>query len=1017
MDIDDDGAKKDNEEEEEEEDEEEPVAPKKAVSIPFSDDDFDKDDVDDALPLSVTKNGAGNSVPSLVFNTDDTSGVLGLETGDNALANGRSQPATALTTDGMVVWKGPCELDTVVCTYASNPSTDRFSPLVLNYVNPQQDDKEAHSAPSAALFIDGSKVDEQNIMSMPWGVFTIFGAAAIGGKRRANIADMLEEHITRKRGTDAAPPSEPVDPVPTNDNNTIAGVCKLADSPWFILVAPESRMSVIASPFFLSRVRVVQVAASHVQFSWRPQVPIFYVTGIDQKLPMWPVTQPWVPLDLKHLYADTLYSHVEFTCKNDGKLLAKTLEHVLKSIDSFPMSLSQPHEVFLKASMVPINNYSTRQDRIQYFMPLITSLKDHASKVASTNYSGMMTKMVDCTPIRGDVRFITSSHYIFANLEKPYDCFDKLNERGCFPIEAISGISSWRAESRADLAVVFENLYTLADAIHESRTCSPDRLRRVFRVLRLDVTWFASWYYSVHGKTNLDIEAVNNMYALFAASTLWSEALSLVERFGHVSTYLLSKARREMLLDSRFILESEEEQLLIRVDKTSTHQSTGPVVLLENLEVRIINEFDHLNSMDKTSPFTLYGFEKVSPEHPEKARNVAAVNRKRFDVSKRLSEFVLSQTFFFVDICKHSDTLKAMGPKLPKIPPLVVQSSYVYGAKSGNTAQIFSKHFRDVLKGTSIVSFPAMTRSQEMTAAVKSYKDTKPQMIIFEDFHKWSLDLIDVFLTQCQMFKLTERCSHLVFLGLAHSLGALDGGGSMMWELSNMADRLNVIIHAPVEASTKVLMPPTRNEWQRNWMHGTYSENEFPPESREEQLESNEKLFVFSKSGRMNNVLSEISRNVTDLKFRYVVIMYARFTTMRNIQNHINEHGDIQLRTNGKLLKYIAYRDLESRQDLLRQVDAVVLSDLEYEGAARATFLHINTVIEYAQQSIYVITDTQRHTSPKETLTRVYMQSDAKSDRLLQIPTRCPLMTELFDARVDNHRIYNHLSAHRFAEH
>jgi hypothetical protein len=384
-------------------------------------------------------------------------------------------------------------------------------------------------------------------------------------------------------------------------------------------------------------------------------------------------------------------------------------------------------------------------------------------------------------------------------------------------------------------------------------------------------------------------------------------------------------------------------------------------------------------------------------------------------VSVSLARTVLKILMFNATV-----TGKLADSPLSQMPAFYVQAVSVYGHKSGNSADDFITELRQAMgSNVRLLVIPAFAEQVDVKKCIQSV--SKPHMIVWKDFHNWSIDVLSCVLSELSKNESHDptksknrlsECTHLVILGNVFSLGVESCGNAVLWELLAMAEKYNELRGASLlddNVATSNLKFLQNARFQKNGAGDSSTvvcgDHLYPIEKRREQWDANSKIWRWQHCKKREDVCSLICRTISSAKTTIrVVFLTARFITLNRIRRIVRQKLPQVLDQTVLTIQTRTFRDLErqSFEIFSASVDFVVIDDVDYNGPGRLNYLHLNTVIEHTKSGVIFVepqNDIGQSTlskSMQESIEDIFFGNDSKSERYLQSLARCTLAQNRF---------------------
>jgi hypothetical protein len=333
-------------------------------------------------------------------------------------------------------------------------------------------------------------------------------------------------------------------------------------------------------------------------------------------------------------------------------------------------------------------------------------------------------------------------------------------------------------------------------------------------------------------------------------------------------------------------------------------------------------------------------------------------------------------------------------------------------------------------------------------------------LVIFDRFHLWPEHLIDAVLGEMTRRDRVTMVTHLVVTLHDHTLLDLGAAGMLQGDLMEFAmtiqRRLGCSSNGKSGGGGGPLMPPAFLRHQRSASSGLISQEAYPFEQREAQFKENVlgTLRIGTRVGQAHPppllqqhktfqaLINTMFMAASTTHGSPLLVLYALVRTEVEIQRRLDDmdsnwrtaggasHGSAASTT--PLATFASYEALSrSPSRVSGTFTCVLLCDLEYTGAGRATFHHINAALERCVGSLQVYkavaapasstgTGVAKTTSlapaphvPRDEAERLisdlFFASDTKSDRLETQGQRLPLLKERLDEMLYNPKMAGRL--------
>lgn len=885
-----------------------------------------------------------------------------------------------------------------------------------------------------------------------WGIFVphIQGAPALSKKSsKAAAAAARDEDIENE--DDSNEMDNEVRDLLNNENGAAARAFEafanaspnakfLKDCPWFVVVGSEALMFAISSPCFASRVHLVAVDPSKVEFKYNPDAPVYYVYNVLNKFPLWPeeINYSWQLREMSRILVDTLYLQMEVL--TNGRTPSEELDRILVSITGFPLHAT-PHVKMLNPNAVPLNSFSARRDRLEVLTrSLIKSVK--MTDIGTASNKGV--PVVDASDLKTSK--LKRLAYLFSQVEKPVSAW-RLIERGV-PIETITALSLWDVHDA--LAVRARFALTKPLYVRKLSDVNQGDLLLLASVMRLDPSWFADWYQIFEPSTpspsaeevEASEEARLSLYAIFCASAAWHDYSDMKQAYGSNYTFLFSKAQQHAWFESHFHVCSSRQKLTNLMENTEallqTQRQTSLMMQQRDAktlaESRPLTEGDilrlrsviekHLETMSKPNPnLSRDIFNGVASRLPCLVRLGLGSNTLVL-VEKTVQNRVTLMARFVFEVCirwKQKQRSGALSEPFDKLPPLLVQNAFVYGPSTTQAADEIYVQLKSAVEEMSKAqhsrAMSMVIRASDDPANVKialTRNLSNLYLLAFDNFHIWPEQLIDAVLSAVTMQDKVSDATHLVITAHGQSLADMTSTGLMLADLiyfsKRMQSRLGLDSGDNANGNLVQLASLGSNSHYTKFLHrGELTEMHYPLAMRHAQFEVNTARDIFQPSVGFQTLLIKYAADVPhNVPYAPVLILHALRQTEAALWRVLRK---ILQSVTRKQVLILSYENLARRPAMtLGNRKLVVLCDLHYIGPGRPTVQHLNAAFERVEKHLYVLppsVETQPGSgdlrgisfdNALELLDRVFHNNDEKSDRLATQTERLSLLKNKFDS-------------------
>lgn len=1021
-----------------------PTAPSKSPERPttllsnldalINSDDLDYDDAE-AIPRSKNTNA----------DTMEVTTVLDMDKSINDTTSRPTAPPRLIAHNGWPVLSGSNEVFTLRCTYA-----------------------EHNKGPFEILKKEDGDVsaNAEMVRSMPWGVFAFHGYKPEREKKDKNDENHVAFEDDSKSNDGSGGGVGDNDALGINDDDLIDadnddtagryGQQKKSDTdrPWMILVGDISILRPLSSPLFMHRVRVVRVNPEQVVFTYKRAAPIYYAYEILEKRALWSIKgahQAWTPIQLSRIMMDTLYIHLELY-KAENR--SSQLEHVLSGVKYFPLH-SDPANKMLPPDHVPLNDYSNRKDRSTDLRNKLTSrVKTRDKAVATLDGNPVIhcRDLMQCT--------LGSRDLLFDDLEKPASAWALL-DRGV-PYVAISKLTSWMARDPQMVKKRFAATRVLYSK--DIGEVNVSQLEYLGTLMELDPSWFADWFNNLENNQLKQLfstpealaervkELRLEMYGIFCASHFLHAYQEKRLRFGANYHYIFSKDTCEQLFERGWLHVSDYTRFNRRM--ANEPENEGAALDEDTQAMLRVYTGDHLKAMNEHAgdDSANGGKTKLSGD----ANGIQSVEQKAARPIL-VEASVGSQVLVHPSVVKRSQSMAKLimevgmrwasycrvghlsGP-LATLPPLTIQSAYLYGPASANKLDSMYTRLLQTVKASPLAKAVGTDPSKLRAIVIRADDDpgvifgllrnnlATLCMIIMDRFHVWSEALIDTVLDVMTAGRSHSQCTHLFITAYSHSFSDMNTSGLMFDDLVETARRLRTLVDLPSAEDNGNFWLASDSRFLKNLAPGDASLHIYSTSQREEQLAHNQAIVkdeytfmtAISKFAAITPPASVAVPSInlankgtgvhqemvaTTIPRPSILILFALKRTEMEIKKFLAEDsGAWGLNT----VTMVSYETL-SRYPSQTAGDrhCVMLFDLDYSGAGHATFLHINAALERCKGELLVfrVNDLRStHVAAKAATTaggarlafgmikKVFMLNDSKTDRLATRNQRLSLL-------------------------
>lgn len=1016
--------------------------------LTFADDEFDDMVVDATQPSASKKE----------------SDAKGDKKGDGKTES-TSKPTKRITHNGWPLLAGQTDELSVRCTFATREEWSAFTVK----------DKLAQETPSKAAR-DFSVIGQTH-----WGIFVPHNQNAPSASKRSGKAaaangsddDLELEDNSGDMDTE----------VRTLLNNEAGAAYRafeqfanaavneksLQTCPWFVLVGSEPLMLAITSPCFSTRVRLVAIDTSQVEFKHNPDAPVYYVYDVVDKFPLWSddMHYSWQLRELSRVLVDTLYLQMEVL--TNGRTVSEELGRVLVSITGFPIH-STPALKMLTPSAVHLNSFSARRDRLDVLTRhLIKSVKSTDIGTASTKG----VPVVDVSDLK--TAKLKRANYLFSHMEKPLSAW-RLLANGV-PIDAIVPLSTWDihdAQAVRGRFALTKPLYVRA-----LKDINRDELLALGSVMRLDPSWFADWYQRLdkpspaESSPEADDDTRLAIYAIFCASAAWHDYSDLKQAYGSNYMFLFSHAQQKawfesgqhlcsarqaaahLLENTDAVLEAKRRQetatsvvRMMQVDDSVVLAKTKPLSPIDVglLRAHIEKNIEKMNKLAAKFPREV--FNGVMSRLPCLVHD-GIVSTTPVLVESSVQARVNNMAHFIFEVCirwKKKHLNGALTDPFDKLPPLWVQNAFVYGPLTHqDAADIYTQLAAAVeVMNTNTGNGPALTSSGGSPAAPKPKRKrcmvirasddpatvkielsrnlSDIYLLAFDSFHIWPEQLLDTVLDTMTMKDRVSDTTHVVITVHGQSLPDMTSSGLLLNDLIGFAQRIQTRLKLESANNAKdnlvsLTSLQSNSRFNKYLKRGELTEMTYLLMLRQAQFQVNASQDTLQPSAGFQTLLlkyaSDVPHNIITAP---VLVLYALRQTEAAMWRIIK---NILQSVTRKQVLVISYESLARRPSMtLGGRKMVVLCDLHYSGAGRPTVQHLNAAFERTQTALYVMPRIMElppnsgnlapmlsHRDASDLMEKVFYSNDEKSDRLATQTQRLSLLKNKLDAYCNRDKI------------
>lgn len=790
-------------------------------------------------------------------------------------------------------------------------------------------------------------------------------------------------------------------------------------SNWFIILAPDRTMRCIASPFFFSTVGLVRVDPKSVTLEDDTMgLPaIYYAYHVISKVSIWKGT--WTLPNLVTIAVDTLYAHVEDSCRRrkSTRDAADIVKQALRAVSSFPISHKDPVNSPLPGPQVPLTASSPRKNRKE-------TLKEIWEKPLSTKPLILQQGTVDTSSlVQCQQIFVSNVNYFFADLEKPPGTWTVLAGRGQFDCVTLCEVTHW---ARSTVFSVWSTMKQIAEGLGISHLSlstddgedgpsgarpmiSEERFLQVAALTPLNLDWFSAWFSAYFDKGSREERL--RYYAIFAASEILHDHYEMARTFGPISAgFVFTKWRRERLFDSGAHARSPHHLHHLALENVKVPESSAEItdVLKDEERVDIREDIARYLKM-----FTEKGpelWEKLQLSlHPRplvlrdaRGDGKVIVDKEVDDVSRRLASLIILMAIRWR---KHVP----LESPLRRLPPVIAECASVYGAGLDDGLEEFYRSIGNLVAGKptyksmpEILLLRPSALGEGVEAALRDAKRRASKgpvvrALVLDSFHLWPVEQLTTLLTAFgETPAILSECTHLIITGRVHSLSETAGGGNFVWDLLDVATRLNVRLGLDKDAMT-VASVPALDRFSR--AQGTLSAQLYASDLREEQYKFNQTRVRAHALGETIELICTANRQRGAERSPTVLVLTALKRTQNTIKRMWISADDAMVMGPRNSVTFITYQAFaRAPSTLALGYSYVLFADLHYTGKGRLSYHHINAGFERATVSVHVIAEKgEPNAEALQTFYDRFLHNDARTDSLNMHVGRCNLLITTFD--------------------
>lgn len=766
------------------------------------------------------------------------------------------------------------------------------------------------------------------------------------------------------------------------------------EQPWIVIVGSDEMMHALSSPFFSNEVRLVALDDEIVQFCFNRYATVWYAYELTNKTPLWPVDYhfEWSLHDMTRLLTDTLYAHMlcGSSTSQNSREETTTLGYILASIAGFPIHQTAPHLKLLSPARVPLNYYSERKARKAVVVELVAR-RVGAQSLGAAKASGLPT-VLSSQLANSFVAQRPMGGWLFADIEKPPSIWIDLMHEHCIPAEVLSAQTNWRNMNHVTIMQIFDTLTTILGTRVLSK---PERLLSVAAQMRLDTRWFAQWFDSFETDTSRATPTERlHFYAIFCASEMWHRYMDQYRTF---SSHVLDFPDR-LLMETWCSLGRHALSETVRMVHTLDHGSSAAAKASQPpiAPLPVLYEGDDPTDAEPLLTVEVYNRLKELCEHPETKRHSYLASQPVFVATasgvsqaqlvderivarcKALCRFITEITLRWARI-RH---MRLLDKPFDALPPLVVQSTAVYGPASDESTNAFYRLFEErapVKNGgrAFIVRF-----DDDAVAVRKTLKEALPTLyvLIFDRMHLWQDTLIDAVLDVLGANK-TPKCAHLLVTAHAHTLVHETGSGLLLEDLTAVADLSARALdigdaNGAKDVSDGGTAPPLPESFTQTWLSTSFGKDDFrwwrrgmrtalhyDPTLRQSQFASNatvlqrnlgttvrtltDALCMLENARKMaaSNMSTTLQRRGATSMTPPLLILFARQRAQTILQRELMAVTSVS--NAQEFFQCVSYEQLARLPaNVAGRRTLIVLCDLDYKGAGRPVCQQINAAFE-----------------------------------------------------------------------
>lgn len=790
-------------------------------------------------------------------------------------------------------------------------------------------------------------------------------------------------------------------------------------SNWFIVLAPDRTMRCIASPFFFSTIGLVRVDPKSVtlQDDTMGLPAIYYAYHLTSKVPIWKGT--WTLPNLVTIAVDTLYAHVEDSCRRrkSTRDAADIVKQALRAVSSFPISHKDPVNSPLPGPQVPLTASSPRKNRKETLKELWE--KPLAAKAPLIQQGTVDTSgFVQCQQI-----FASNVNYFFADLEKPPRTWAVLADRGQFDCVTLCEVTHW---ARSTVFSVCSAMKQIAEGLGISPLSlstddgedgasgahpliSEERFLQVATLTPLNLDWFSAWFSAYFDKGSREDRL--RYYAIFAASEILHDHYEMARTFGPISAgFIFTKWRRERLFDSGAHARSPHHLHHLALENVKVPESSAEITDVLKDEERVDVREDIARFLQKFAEGGPELWDKHQLALPPRALVLrdarvdgkVIVDKEVDEVGRRLASLVIQMALRWKRLVPKESPLR-------RLPPVVAECASVYGANLDDGLEEFYQSIANLVVGKptyksvpEILILRSSALGEQLEAALRDAKrqagkKSVVRVLVLDSFHLWPIAQLTTMLTA---FKETPdilgASTHLIITGRMNSLSETAGGGNFVWDLLDVAARLNTRLGLDKDVMS-VSSVPMIDRFSRT--QGTLSVQLYGSELREEQYKFNQARVRAHGMGESIGLLCIANRQRGTERPPTVLVLTALKRTQIAFKRMWIMTDDTMVVGPRNSVTFTTYQAFARAPSALALAYSYVLfADVHYAGKGRLAYHHINAAFERATVGIHVI--AEKGESPATALEAFYdrfLHNDARTDSLNMHVGRCNLLINVFD--------------------